>query len=155
MEIGGIRNLKHALMSNPSRLGLALALVLCAAAVGFCSSGKKGLSVAGSAGDARVSAASEPQTTAVLVTTHPGEVRGCSFLGRVTGPSSEEGSLNAGLLRQRVAEMGGNVLLLLPVGTGEAWYCEQRARGDARPANPTPKRPVVGFAPTVPATPRT
>lgn len=135
MENGGIRNPKAVWMSNPGRLGLALALALCAAGLGYCASGKKG--------------------QAVMVATHPGAVRGCSFIGRVTGSSGEEGSMSTGSLSLRVAEMGGNVLLLLPAGSGEAWLCEQKtlAFGDA--ASPTPTRPVGGRAPTAPATPRT
>jgi len=93
-----------------------------------------------------------------MVATNPGSVRGCSFLGRVTGSGTEEGqmsSMSTGSLSLRVGEMGGNVLLLLPGGSGEAWYCDQKWVAFGEAANPTPARPVTGMAPTAPATPRT
>ena len=149
METEGARNARSRPVGNPSRLGLVLALLLCAAGVGYCASGKKGTT-----------------TTAVYVAHHPQEVRGCSFLGRLTGPSGDEPSGSSGegsmaghmselSMQERVAEMGGNVLLLLPAGTGEAWYCEQTVHVYAPPANPTPRRPILGKVPTAPATPRT
>jgi hypothetical protein len=155
MRKDSIRNPKVRPVSTPSRVVVVGLLLAGAAGVGYCGSGTKGISASASAGDARVSAATEPPASALQVTTHPGDVRGCSFLGRVTGPSAEDGSLNAGVLRQRVVEMGGNVLLLLPVGQAEAWYCDQRARADAKVANPTPIKPLTGRFPTPAATPRT
>ena len=133
MEI--IRNPKAALLSNPGGLGLVLAVVLCAAGAGYCASGNKG--------------------KLVQVSRHPGEVRGCSFLGRVTGAGTQESPITTGTLQRRVAEMGGDVLLLLPGGIGEAWSCGQATRAHGEPANPTPRRPIVGAIPTAPATPRT
>jgi hypothetical protein len=130
-------------------------LLLGAVGVGYCGSGTKGVSVSGSGQGVRASAAPDPGTQVVQVTTHPGDVRGCSFLGRVTGPSAEDGTMTAGLLRERVAEAGGNVLLLLPAGSGEAWSCGQKARADANVANPTPVNPITGRFPTPVATPRT
>ena len=130
-----IRNPKVRSLSTPDRIGLILALTACVGGLGYCASGKKG--------------------KAVMVVSHPGAVRGCSFIGRVTGSSGEEGSTSTGSLSLRAAEMGGNVLLLLPAGSGEAWLCEQKILAYGESTNPTPPRPVIGVAPTAPATPRT
>ena len=135
MRKDSIRNPKARPLSTPDRLAVLVALLLCAAGVGYCASGKKG--------------------QAVMVTSNPGSVRGCSFLGRVTGASSEEGSMTQGSLSLRAGEMGGNVLLLLPGGSGESWYCDQKTIAFGDSANPTPVKPVTGLAPTPAATPRT
>src|SRR5215468_4226667 len=114
MRNESIRNPKVRPVSTPSRAVVTVLLLAGAAGVGYCGSWKKGVSVTGTAPGVRVSGTTDPATQVVQVTSHPGDVRGCSFMGRVTGPSSEEGSLNAGALRERVADAGGNVLLLLP-----------------------------------------
>lgn len=155
MRKDSIRNPKLRPVSTPSRLVVVGLLLAGAAGVGYCGSGSKGVSVSGSAQGVRASGAADPSAQVVQVTTHPGDVRGCSFLGRVTGPSAEDGSMTTGLLRERVADAGGNVLLLLPAGTGEAWSCGQQARADGKVANPTPVNPITGRFPTPAATPRT
>lgn len=98
--------------------------------------------------------ASKSGGAAVLVVFDPGEVRGCSFLGRVSQTDTESEPAGQGLLRQRVADMGGNTLLVKPGGTGEAWSCTDRLRAYAPATQPTPTRPVTGLLPTAPATPR-
>ena len=135
MRKDDIRNPKPRPLSTPDRISLLLAIVACAAGLGYCASRNKG--------------------QAVMVATNPGMVRGCSFVGRVTGSGSVEGPVSAGSLSVRVAEMGGNVLLVLPAGSGEAWFCEQKILAQGEAANPTPVRPVVGRAPIPAATPRT
>ena len=135
MRKDSIRNPKGRPLSTPDRLGLLLAIVACAAGMGYCASKNKG--------------------HAVMVTTNPGSVRGCSFLGRVTGTGGEDGPVNTGGMSLRAGDMGANVLLVLPAGAGEAWYCDQKTIGIGTAANPTPVKPVVGLAPTPAATPRT
>ena len=74
--------------------------------------------------------ASHKKGTTVVVVRNPDAVRGCEFLGRVGQSSTEQTSPVEGMLRQRVAEMGGDTLLLLAAGAGEAWKCG--ADGSAR-----------------------
>src|SRR5262249_47111813 len=156
MRNESIRNPKVRPVSTPSRVIVVVLLIAGAAGVGYCGSGTKGISVSTSAGDARVYAATDAATSPLQVTSHPGDVRGCSFLGRVTGPGAEKGGpMDAGTRWRRDGGMGGNLALLLPAGHGEAWYCEQRARAGASVANPTPTRPITGRFPPPAAPPRT
>jgi hypothetical protein len=92
--------------------------------------------------------------TAVIVVYDPGAVRGCAFVGRVTQTVTENEPAGIGMLRQRTAEAGGNTLLMLPGGIGEAWDCADRLRAFAPDAKVTASRPVTGSYPTPPATPR-
>jgi hypothetical protein len=112
-------------------------LLIAAAALcpGGCASGKK-------------------NGTAVIVVYDPGAVRGCAFVGRVTQTATENEPAGVGMLRQRTAEAGGNTLLMLPGGIGEAWDCADRLRAFAPDAKVSPTRPVTGKYPTPPATPR-
>jgi hypothetical protein len=77
---------------------------------------------------------------------------------RTTRLSGNNGMLSepagTGMLRQRTAEMGGNVLLVRPGGLGEAWDCAGRFHAYAPATQPSPTRPVTGRYPTPPATPR-
>ena len=92
--------------------------------------------------------------TAVIVVYDPGAVRGCAFVGRVTQTVTENEPAGVGMLRQRTAEAGGNTLLMLPGGVGEAWNCADRLQVFAPDAKVTASRPVTGSYPTPPATPR-
>jgi hypothetical protein len=118
-------------------IGSGVLLLIAAAALcpGGCASRKKG-------------------GTAVIVVSEPGAVRGCAFVGRVTQTVTENEPVGVGMLRQRTAEAGGNTLLMLPGGVGEAWNCADRLRVFAPDAKVTASRPVTGSYPTPPATPR-
>ena len=118
-------------------IGSVVLLLIAAAALypGGCASGKK-------------------SGTAVIVVNEPGAVRGCAFVGRVTQTVTENEPAGVGMLRQRTAEAGGNTLLMLPGGVGEAWNCADRLRVFAPDAKVTSSRPVTGSYPTPPATPR-
>ena len=59
----------------------------------------------------------------VTVVRSPDAVRGCDFLGRLSQVSTEQGAQSEGMLRQRVAELGGDTLLLQNAGAAEAWKC--------------------------------
>ena len=119
------------------RIGSGVLLVIAAAALspGGCASRKKG-------------------GTAVIVVHEQGAVRGCAFVGRVTQTMTENEPVGEGMLRQRTAEAGGNTLLMLPGGVGEAWNCPGSLRVFAPEAKVTASRPVTGRYPTPPATPR-
>jgi hypothetical protein len=92
--------------------------------------------------------------TAVTVVSDPSGVRDCVFLGRVTGPSGEEGALSTSKMRQLVLDMGGNTLLLRPAGSGEALDCAGELRVQAPPTLRSPTA-LFGRLPTPIATPRT
>ena len=100
-----------------------------------------------------VSCASRDPGKAVTVTRSRETVRDCAFLGgvRSTDASDEEGAA-AGSLQQQTAERGGNVLLVLGPGIGEAYRCEQRLIVSGE-ANPRPTRYRLRSAPT-PTPPR-
>lgn len=118
-------------------IGAGVILLIAAAALspGGCASGKN-------------------KGTAVIVVSDPAAVRGCAFVGRVTQTVTENEPAGVGMLRQRTAEAGGNTLLMLPAGVGEAWNCADRLRVWAPDAKVTASRPVTGSYPTPPATPR-
>jgi len=80
-------------------------------------------------------------------------VRPCSYLGRVSQTSTEDEKRTAGQLQTRVAEMGGNTLLLLAAGSGEAYSCPEPVNFQASTTSRlTPER---GLVPTPKTTPRT
>jgi hypothetical protein len=117
-------------------IGTGVILLTAAAALSpGCASGKKG-------------------GAAVIVVYDPGAVRGCAFVGRVTQMVTENEPAGVGMLRQRTAEAGGNTLLMLPGGVGEAWNCADRLQVFAPDAKVTASRPVTGSYPTPPATAR-
>ena len=122
-------------MHENVKRGAILLLSALALVSGDCASGKKG-------------------GRAVVVANDPGEVRGCAFLGRVTQTATENEPAGTGMLRQRTAEMGGNVLLIRSGGIGEAWDCAGRVHTYAPDTRRSPTRPVTGRYPTPPATPR-
>ena len=115
--------------------GAAMVLLATALVSGGCASGNK---------DAKT----------VVVVNDEGDVRGCAFLGRVTQTATESEPAGTGILRQRTAELGGNILLIRPGGIGEAWDCAGRLHAFAPDTAPTKTRPVTGSYPTPPATPR-
>jgi hypothetical protein len=96
--------------------------------------------------------ASRKKGTTVVVVRNPDAVRGCEFLGRVGQSSTEQTSPVEGMLRQRVAEMGGDTLLLLAAGSGEAWKCG--ADGSARAWVESPAKERTPHALSRPPTPR-
>jgi hypothetical protein len=120
---------------NKAMGGAIFLMAAAALGPGGCASGKKG-------------------GTAVVVVNDPAAVRGCAFVGRVTQTATENEPAGLGMLRQRTAEAGGNTLLVLPGGMGEAWDCAGRLQAFAPEARLSPTRPVTGRYPTPPATPR-
>ncbi len=93
--------------------------------------------------------ASSKKGTAVAVVRYPEAVRGCDFLGRLVPNAADEGAIPQGQLRQRVVELGGDTLLLLPAGSAEAWNC--RAANPRIYAQSTSRRtPTPPFRPTTP-----
>jgi|ERR1700693_793898 len=122
-------------MNKRIRSGVIFLLSASALTLGGCASGKKG-------------------GAAVVVVHNQGDVRGCAFLGRMTQTATESEPAGEGMLRQRTAEAGGNTLLILPGGIGEAWNCAGRLQAFAPDTQPTRPRPVTGSYPTPPATPR-
>ena len=100
--------------------------------------------------------ASRQKGTAVTIVRYREAVGGCDFLGRLVPDTAAEGSIPQGQLRQRVVELGGDTLLLLPAGSAEAWNCRARqervyVEGGFRatptpPFRPTTPRPTPGLA---------
>lgn len=91
--------------------------------------------------------------TAVMVTRSRETVRECSFLGGVRSIDANERDETAGSLQQQAADRGGNVLLLLTAGVGEAYRCEQRLIV-SQENRPRPTRHRLVPAPTVTPTRR-
>lgn len=89
--------------------------------------------------------ASNKDHPTVQVTKDPAQVKPCIDLARVT--TDLEGSAGASDLRQKTADLGGNVLLVYNSRSGGAFYCEKPLPPDlgmplpGQGMNPTPRHP--------------
>ncbi len=89
---------------------------------------------------------------AVVIATNRGALRECAFLAKLSQESTDNNSVGEGTLRQRTAELGGNTLLILPGGIGEAWDCPASYVWRGGREEPTRIPPMI--FPTPPTTPR-
>ena len=116
-----------------SRSALAI-LIAVVAVVAACASGKA-------------------KGTAVAVLRSADAVRGCEMLSRLSSPTAEEGPYSEKVLRERVADLGGDTLLLLGGGGAEAWKCRSGDSARAYGDNFARTTPTAAFRPSTP-TPR-
>ena len=89
---------------------------------------------------------------AIVIATDRGALRECAFLAKLNQNSTDNNSAGEGTLRERTAELGGNTLLILPGGVGEAWDCPPSYTWRGGPQEPTRIPPMM--FPTPPLTPR-
>jgi hypothetical protein len=92
--------------------------------------------------------------TAVAVVRSQEAVRGCEFLSRLSSPTAEAGAYSEKVLRERVADLGGDTLLAVGGGAAEAWKCGSGGSAKAYADNPSSgATPTPAFRPATP-TPR-
>lgn len=95
------------------------------------------------------SCASRKPGTVVTVTRSRDTVRECAFLGNVTSTDANEEGDSAGSLQKQTADRGGNVLLFIGSGIGEAYRCQESliVSGSNNP-RPTRHRLAPALTPT-------
>jgi len=93
--------------------------------------------------------------TAVAIVRSADAVRGCEMLSRLSSPTAEAtGAYSEKVLRERVADLGGDTLLMVGGGAAEAWKCGSGGSTKAYADNPSSgATPTPAFRPATP-TPR-